>query len=199
MFETHCDRRVGRPQKNSQNLVSAFSLNCIVLGLYSNSVQGLFDVFSILFFLLTWSMLLRSASISSSFSGTSSQNIPHSPRLPGVCHQTTSPERSRFQYLKNSRCTNAEVGTVEAQGVVRQTSVSQLQFQPGMEPEHIVESVVLRSTDLLLSFSRIREFIATDTVGCKSGHSPKPHPFQLLLLIPVLVWCIAQWHIYCSQ
>ena len=39
--------------------------------------------------------------------------LSHRPwRHPGICHQSKSLGRSRFQYSKDSRCTNEEVGTV---------------------------------------------------------------------------------------
>ena len=41
-------------------------------------------------------------------------------------------------------------------------------------PEHIVESVVLRPSDLLLPSSRIRKFIVTDIQGGKGGHLRNP-------------------------
>ena len=81
--------------------------------------------------------------------------------------------------------------TVESQGGVRQTSVSQFLFQSNTGQEHTVGSEVLRPGDLLLPFSRIRKFIATDAVGLQEWAIHLTPAFQLLLVIsnPCLVNC----------
>ena len=167
--------------------LSAYSLDCTVLGLYSNSVQGLLDALSICSSCSSIHAQSRCYCIRQVFQLHSLEQVPKTyllepqPLAPlsGVCHETTSPGRSRFQYSEVSRCTDEEVGTVDAQSVVRQTLVYRFNQVWNQNT-----SVVLRPTDLLLSFSRIREFITTDTAGRQERAFSQTPPFQLLFMIP---------------
>ena len=101
------------------------------LGLHSSSVHGLPNVLSIFVFPTSpFTHKVSAIAFGRYFNYIFWNKFPkhtfliHRPwRHPGVCHQTKSLGRSRFQYSKDSRCTNKEVGSVESHGSC-QTDVS---------------------------------------------------------------------------
>ena len=128
--------------KISKNSLSAYSLNSIVLALFSTPVQDLLEAFSNLCLLRLHSRStlahLSSAGFPSTSSGTSS--LPC--RLYGVCSKTT-PGCSRFYDSTDLKRISAREGTVKAQGCNQAFWVHQLQSPQDWNqiilPKHVSE------------------------------------------------------------
>ena len=116
--------------------------------------------------------------------------LSHLPwRPPAVCPQGNPRGAQGFQFSKESRWTNKKRNQSSLGMVSYSRQCMSCCFSQTREKRHIVETVVLHPPETPVAFSHIRKVVVTDIVVRQQERAFSQTPsFQLLFMIPILVW-----------